>query len=238
MGRTRPKCMGWAKPSPTTWAGLNPARVNSALHCSHATWTIEAWQGRSRRKKRGRKADLWWLLSLAELLEATGSDAGGSRWWQRLCFFLLSLSSIFHSLLCFFFFFCFQSSPSLLPSLFSSPFSSLLVSPVFIGKNRGEIWTGRPLCSRPSTTLGTTILPFLQHVESFGQIGLVGVFLRERWWWKTEEEKSSSSPTLRVQGKKKTHSAIQNGTVSGFFTFFLMNSLWNSVVWAKTRRFI
>jgi hypothetical protein len=37
MGRTRPKCMGWAKPSPTTWAGLNPARVNSALHCSHAT---------------------------------------------------------------------------------------------------------------------------------------------------------------------------------------------------------
>jgi len=161
-----------------------------------------------------------------------GGAAGGDRqrrWWFAVVTAALFFSSLsllyfsFSSLL--FFFFCFQSSPSLLPSLFSSPFSSLLVSPVFIGKNRGEIWTGRPLCSRPSTTLGTTILPFLQHVESFGQIGLVGVFLRERWWWKTEEEKSSSSPTLCVQGEKKTHSAVQNGTVSGFFTFFLMNSL-------------
>jgi hypothetical protein len=37
MGRTLPKCMGWAEPSPTTWAGLSPAHLNSALHCSHAT---------------------------------------------------------------------------------------------------------------------------------------------------------------------------------------------------------
>jgi hypothetical protein len=29
----------------------------------------------------------------------------------------------------------------------------------------------------------------------------------------TEEEKSSSSPASRVQGKKKTHNAVQNSTV-------------------------
>jgi len=36
--------MGWADPAQQH--GLSPARVNSALNCSHATWTMEAWQGR------------------------------------------------------------------------------------------------------------------------------------------------------------------------------------------------
>jgi hypothetical protein len=32
----------------------------------------------------------------------------------------------------------------------------------------------------------------------FGQVGLVNIFLREKWWWKTEKEKSSSSLTSRI----------------------------------------
>jgi hypothetical protein len=54
----------------------------------------------------------------------------------------------------------------------------------------------------------------------FGQVGLVGVILREKWRWKTEEEKSSSSPASHVQGKKKTYGALQNGTVYASSPFF------------------
>jgi hypothetical protein len=45
---------------------------------------------------------------------------------------------------------------------------------------------------------------------------LVSVFLKEN----AVENKgriSSSSPASRVQGKKKTHSAVQNDTILGFF---------------------
>jgi hypothetical protein len=62
-------------------------------------------------------------------------------------------------------------------------------------------------------------------VESFGQVGLVSVFLRESWRWKTEEEKkSSSSPASCVQGKKKTYGAVQNDTVFSSSSSFGMNS--------------
>jgi hypothetical protein len=45
---------------------------------------------------------------------------------------------------------------------------------------------------------------------------LVSVFLKKKGW-KTEAENPSSSPASRVQGKKKTHSAVQNKTILGFF---------------------
>jgi hypothetical protein len=55
----------------------------------------------------------------------------------------------------------------------------------------------------------------------------VGVFLglsEKKKEVKSRGTKASSSPASRVQGKKKTHSAIQNDTVWGFsllFFFFL-----------------
>jgi len=156
------------KPCRIRKQGISPARVNSVLHCSHATWIVEACQGWSRRKKKGRRADLWWLLSLAELLEATGSYAGGS-WWSALAlfFFLLSLSLFFvlFSASFSFFFFSFGSPPlfcslsSLLLS-FSLSLHFALSSLVFIGKKQGRKRTGWPLCCRPSTAP--------QHVENFG----------------------------------------------------------------------
>jgi hypothetical protein len=63
-------------------------------------------------------------------------------------------------------------------------------------------------------------------VESFGQVGVLGrcVFyaLEEEKLVKTKEEKIFFFPCFADQGKKKTHSAVQNSTVSGFF---LMNSV-------------
>jgi hypothetical protein len=46
--------------------------------------------------------------------------------------------------------------------------------------------------------------------------------------WEQRKKKSSSSPTSRIQGKEKTHSTIQNGTVSA--SLFLVNSRWNGAV--------
>jgi len=132
---------------------------------------------RQEKKNKGRRADLRWLLLLVELLEATGSGAGGSRW------FSFSSSSLFFyslSLLCFFVLFSASSSSSFRSSPLSYPLSSLfflLVSPVFIGKIKGRERSGRLLCCRPSTARGTHLLPFLQHVESFRQVGILG----EEW---------------------------------------------------------
>jgi hypothetical protein len=47
---------------------------------------------------------------------------------------------------------------------------------------------------------------------------------------KSSGTKSSSSPTSLVQGNKKTHSAVQNGTVWGF-SFFCLKQ------WMKRRHF-
>jgi len=143
--------MGWAEPGPTTWAGLSPARVNNGGQA-----------GMKPEKQKGRRADLRWLLLLAELLESTGSGAGGL---QRPAMLLLlpPLSSVFCYFICFFFFLFFDllslfsslslslffsSLPSSLPLMSRFFFSSL----VFISKNRGETWLGRPLCCCPSTT--------------------------------------------------------------------------------------
>jgi hypothetical protein len=51
------------------------------------------WGGETRQEKKnkGRRADLRWLLLLVELLEATGSGAGGSRWFSFSSLLLLLL---------------------------------------------------------------------------------------------------------------------------------------------------
>jgi len=83
-------------------------------------------------------------------------------------FFFFPFFLCFPSLLPLFFFFSFSLSVF---SFFFPPFFFVSpVSPVFIGEKRrptplpsqwrkGVGWTGRPLFSRPSTTLGTPLLP-------------------------------------------------------------------------------
>jgi hypothetical protein len=60
------------------------------------------------------------------------------------------------------------------------------------------------------------------HELEFRQVGVVGRRFFGSFGERGRGEKqgkvaASSSPASRVQGKKKTHSAVQNGTVSGFF---------------------
>ena len=87
------------------------------------------------------------------------------------CFFYCPLPLLFSfSLKLFFFPSVFRASTALSLLLFFF----LLVSPVFIGKKQGGERPGRLLCCRPSTTQGAHLLPFLQHVESFGQVGVLG----------------------------------------------------------------
>jgi hypothetical protein len=84
----------------------------------------DGWGGETKqeKKKKGRRANLRWLLSLAKLLEAIGSGAsggaGGSRW-----FFFLFVSVFFFSMFSF-------SSSSLLSfflSFYVVRFSVLIV---------------------------------------------------------------------------------------------------------------
>ena len=183
------------------------------------------WQGRrrSRRKKKGRRADLWWLLSLAEMLEATdsgtGDGAGGSRWSAVALFFP------FLSLLCFSFFsllllLLFSALSLLFSSFRSSPLSFFFAPPIFIGKNRGGMWLGRPLCCRPKNCPRNTSPP---SSPTRGKLrasgGGVSVFLKREMAVTEEEKKSSSSPASHVQGKKKTHSAFKT-TPFWVFPFF------------------
>jgi len=78
-----------------------------------------------------------------------------------LSYSLCPLSSLFcrlSSLFCYF-----SSLPSLSLSFF-------FCSPVFIGKNKGDIWTGRTLCCRPSTsppTRGKWLASFWKGSASF-----------------------------------------------------------------------
>jgi hypothetical protein len=157
-----------------------------------------------------------WRRQTAALVMALAVH-GGRRW---LYFFLFFLSSVFHFFLCFFFFFfllsLFSSPPfGLPPSLFFSP-----PPPIFIGKNRGGMWLGRPLCCRPKNCPRNTSPP---SSPTRGKLrangGGVSVFLKREMAVTEEEKKSSSSPASHVQGKKKTHSAFKT-TPFWVFPFF------------------
>jgi len=118
LDRTRPKCM-------------SPARVNSALHFSHATWTVEAGSEGEEAGERRRGEGLtyggchcWrscWRRKAAAQVMALAVRAG-RRW---LCFFPPFLSSVLRSLLCFFFFFFYSLF------FFLLSISSLLLLSVF-----------------------------------------------------------------------------------------------------------
>ena len=219
-GRTRPKCMGWAEPGPTTWAGLRPARVNNGGQA-----------GMKPEKQKGRRADLRWLLLLAELLESTGSGAGGL---QRPAMLLLlpPLSSIFCYFIFFFFFLFFDllslslffsSLPSSLPLLSRFFFSS----PVFYKQKQG----------RDMARAATVLLP-LHHPSntwkvSFWQVGLVGVFLKgSRCLFEGRDggdrgRKIFFFPCFARPGEEENPQCRQNGTVSVpslYFSFFFVNS--------------
>ena len=76
--------MGWADPAQQH--GLSPARVNSVLNCSHATWKMEAWQGQQRLQRRltcgGVEAVLLAVVVATALLEAR---------WRATGFFLFAV---------------------------------------------------------------------------------------------------------------------------------------------------
>jgi len=101
----------------------------------------------------------------------------------------------------------------------------------------GVGWQGRLLCNRPR---GTSPLspPVVGHESQLRQMGVfVGVFLmfsEKEGEEKSRGENSSSSSASRVQGKKKTHSAVQNGTVWGFSLSLSLSLLKQ---WMKQRRF-
>jgi len=119
--------------------------------------------------------------------------------------------------------------------LFLSLFSQLPPF-VFIGKTKGG--GGRPpttpvqgvrgrgghRAAAPNCPRGTSP-SFLHHVANKWGC-CVSVFLRfrgQRERRKAGEENSSSSPASRIQGKKKTHSAVKTAPFRAFF--FLMNSV-------------
>jgi len=222
MGWTRLKCMGWAKPGPTTRAPCEqcPPLFTCYVNCG-------GMAGTKQERKKGRKVDLRWLQPLAVLLQATGGGAGGSRWPAVLFFFSVSLLCFsFSSPLLFFFF---RPSPSLFSSfssflcpLFSVPPHFFRALPCIYRKNRGDRGKGRPLCNRPKNCPGNTT----PSSPTRGKLRASGVgrsiFERELVVENRGRKKSSSSPASRVQGKKKGYSAVQNGTVLvSFFFFFL-----------------
>jgi hypothetical protein len=133
--------------------------------------TVARWFQRCRR--------CWWQLLLCFFLFLSPcfsllSSSSGLLFFGLITLSLCSLSLLFSSVLSY---------------VFSAPLS-LVLSPVFIGKTGGREVGGGHCAAASKTARGTHLLPLLlQHVESFGQVGLVDVFLRESWRWKTEEEK-------------------------------------------------
>jgi len=141
------------------------------------------------------------VLLAAAVLLSRWRDCGGQR----------GFSFFFLSLLCFF---SFLFSPfSLLGSLLSCVLSSLSFSPsVLLLLSCSPFPCFYRQKTRERENRAATVLPPLQHMKSFGLCrrlfkGESTSFWRGRWRWQ-RKKKSSSSPVSRVQGKKKTHSAI------------------------------
>jgi len=221
MGRTRPKSMGWAEPGPPTWVGLVlPAHYSGPLHYSHATWSVERQTQKEKKEVEEEREEGWPVVASRRCW-----------WWRRHCcrsggrssiisFFFLSLLSFFS-----FFFFPFSSRfpCSFSPILFVLSLLSLLffffsflfffVLPCFYRRKQGR-----------HMVEAATVLSPLQHVESgwrlFGRSRCL--FGWSRWRWQ-RKKKTSSSPASHVQGKKKTHSAVQNGIVSASLLFYFFD---------------
>jgi len=172
------------------------------------------------------------------VVAVVGGVAGGDwqrRWWfaaasgaapsssSLLCFsffsqlFFSGLLPLFSTLTLFSFlsvFFSLCPPPSLSYLVF------FLLLPCFYRQKQGRDMAGWPLCCLPSTT------PPTRGKFLFGKWGWsasfwkgVDVFLKGEMTV-TEEEKSSSSPASRVQGKKKTHSAVKTAPFRSLLFFF------------------
>jgi len=143
------------------------------------------------KKKKGRRANLWWLLSLVELLEAAGSGAGCGAGGSQ-CFFSLFLCVFFFickpPLFFYLFYFFFRSLRPLFPFLLlrSSEhvlslgfFFFLLSSPVFIGKNKGRDGRGGHCSAALGLSKGCVPSifhrPMVGHGLEFMQVGLWSV---------------------------------------------------------------
>ena len=159
--------------------------------------------------------------------------------------FCSSLLSLYSSLFFFFvfllFFLCFffSFSNATLPTL--SPFSCSLFPCIYRqihgGKrsitpvqswHRGRLARAAIIQPPQDCPRGTSPLCFFfhrlvgGHELEFRQVGVVGRRFFGSFGERGRGEKqgkvaASSSPASHVQGKKKTHSAVQNSTVSGFF---------------------
>ena len=160
MGQTRHKCMGGAKPRPSTWVGLSLAHVKSALHCSYATWKVEAGVARRGRRWKRRGEGLtcdgycccWscWRRQAAALVVHSGFPS-----LLPLYFFLLLSPLFFRSLFCFFFF---PDFPPLLSSLFFVFFPPHL--PCIYRQKTGEREVGAATVLPPLYRLRDTSPPF------------------------------------------------------------------------------
>jgi len=223
--RTRPNHLGWAGSS-------------GPLHYSHTTWTVEKkTQKKEQEVEEEGEADLQWLLSLAVMLVAKW------RWLQAAVLLLLSSASLLFlffssSIIIFLFLSVFSSFPLLFCSFLLLPLllfpfappSALSLPYIYRQKNRGRDSPTTPAqssCRGRVAGAATMQLPKGYIPSIFPPCGKqVGSFCRylfKLFWRKGEEKsrgrKSSSSPASRVQGKKKTHTVVQNGTV-WVFVFF------------------
>jgi len=147
-----------------------------------------------------------------------------------LCFSLISLYfSLFlfvFSFLSFFWFFVLFTVSSFFLSLFSF-FRSLFCSlfPCIHRKNKGERGRGGHYAAAPKATRGACSLLFSPprgrpRVRGYTSGFIIDVFLMlfgERGREKSVKKRSSSSPASHIQGKNKTHCAVQNGTIRVFF---------------------
>ena len=104
-------------------------------------------------------------------------------------------------------------------------FFFLLCLSIFIGRGREAYlvlsshgdrvrWPGRPLCRRLQD-----FSPLYFHLGTSRGVGLVSFLVlgRERKREKIQGSKPLLSMPLRIQGKKKQYSAVQNSTVSVLF---------------------
>jgi len=164
--------------------------------------------------------------------------------FSQFLFFFLFFFSVFSCSLSssVFFFFCYSSvslfffvlfDPLLYSFLFS--FSTLLCTfffvlpPVFIGKNRGRTWLGRPLCCRPTTARGAHSLLFSPpcgrpRVKGYTSGAMVGVFLmllRERSRWKQRKKQIFFFPCFSRPGEEERLQCRSKRHRFGLLVFFL-----------------
>jgi hypothetical protein len=158
--------------------------------------------------------------------EAVGGDRQ-RRWWLAVVaaalFFFFSLSLCF-SFSFFFRFsvpslFCFLSSLLLSFSLVSLLYFFVCSAPhVFIGKNKGGTWLGRPLCRRPSTA------PPKRGKFFFWASGVGRRLFEREMVVENRERKIFFFPCFARTGEEENPPCRSKWHRLGLFLFFSVNS--------------